>query len=317
MLSSIGTIFMLHRVFPYEKGNILYNENMKLSPEELDRIILSLKQDKRIFLSLDELTEIVKSKKQTRHKFIVFTLDDGYKDNLTHAYPVFKSHRVPFCVYVTNSFPDQTADLWWYALEQLILQNDVLRFPNGNRASNNTMSKKKKNFLLLRRDVLNEYFKDPIAYFKRVGELQFDIANERKKLCLTWDEIKLLSNDPLVTIGSHTVNHYPLSKLDYQTAENEIRLSKTDLERKLDRKIKHFAFPFGSKNEADEREYKIIKSIGFDTAVTTLHGRFHISGDLQKLDRIFLSPSKNDPHLVKRNIFWTIKSIVGKVKSHL
>jgi hypothetical protein len=79
-------------------------------------------------------------------------------------------------------------------------------------------------------------------------------------------------------------------------------------------KVKHFAFPFGSRNEASTREYAIAGSIGFDSIVTTRHGNIHLSDDLQKLDRLFLSPSESDSDLNKRMLFWNFKSMVTTVK---
>lgn len=315
MFSGVGSILMLHRTAPYEEGKIVYNENMKISSEELDLLIRELKHDKRAFLCLDEVVQMIQTGKKPKSKFVVFTLDDGYSDNLKYGYPVFKDHNVPFCIYLTNSFPNQTTNLWWYALENLILDNHTLRLLSGRKLENNNNSKKEKNFLMLRSLVINEHFRDPLSYFRQLGELRFDLSNERKNNCLTWDDIISLSKDGLATIGCHTVNHYPLSKLDHHEIRFEILASKQEIESKLNQQVKHFAFPFGSRNEASTREYEAAKSIGFNSIVTTLHGHIHLSDNPQKLDRIFLSPIKKNPSLLRRKMFWGLKSAVSKIKS--
>lgn len=317
MFSGIGSILMLHRTAPYNKANIIYNENMKISPEELDRLIQELKRDKRVFLNLDEVVEIFRGGKKPKYKFIAFTLDDGYKDNLQYGYPVFKAHNVPFCIYITDSFPNETTTLWWYALENLILNNTTLRLPDGTTLENRRLSEMKKNFLILRNDVINKYFKDPIGFFKQLGECNFDLSTERKKKCLSWEEIRELGKDPLATVGCHTLNHYPLSKLDYHEAESEIMTSKKELEHQLNKKVKHFAFPFGSENEAGTREYEIAKSIGFDSIVTTIHGHIRLSDNPQRFDRIFLSPLRNGSGLLRREMYWNLKSIVTTARKFL
>ena len=39
-------------------------------------------------------------------KFVCFTFDDGYRDNLEHAYPILKRHGVPFALYMFRpAFP--------------------------------------------------------------------------------------------------------------------------------------------------------------------------------------------------------------------
>jgi peptidoglycan/xylan/chitin deacetylase (PgdA/CDA1 family) len=44
------------------------------------------------------------------------------------------------------------------------------------------------------------------------------------------------------------------------------------LESTIQREVRHFAYPFGEMNTADEREARIAESAGFVTAVTTRTG---------------------------------------------
>lgn len=309
MSTDLGSIFMLHRVAPYEKGKILYNEKLKISPGDLNEMILALKQLKRAFVSLDELKEIVRSGKEQSSKFICFTLDDGYKDNLEFGFEVFKKHNVPFCVYVTNSFPNQTTNLWWYALEMLIIQNNALRL-QATMVSNRTVHEKERNFLKIRHEVLQNHFRNPIAYFQQLGTLEFDLQTEVAHKCLSWQELKTLSNSHLSTIGCHTVNHYPLSKLEYDESLKEIQSSKSELESQLGMEIKHFAFPFGTKNEVSHRDIKIARLASFDTVVTTKHGHVYPGDDLLKLERIFLPPPLHKPISIRRILYLNAKSVI-------
>src|SRR5690606_27979089 len=52
------------------------------------------------------------------------TFDDGYRDNLTYAYPILRRHGVPFAIYVPTSFPDRLGDLWWLTLEAVVAATD-------------------------------------------------------------------------------------------------------------------------------------------------------------------------------------------------
>src|ERR1041384_1012188 len=80
---------------PYQNGNIVYNENMKISPDELEAIILELKNQGVLFLSLDQLVEYHHQSYKGLERFVVITLDDGYYDNLKYGLPLFKKHNVP------------------------------------------------------------------------------------------------------------------------------------------------------------------------------------------------------------------------------
>ena len=66
-----------------------------------------------------------------KRKFAVFTMDDGYKDNLTNALPVFKKHNLPYTIFLATDFMEGKAILWWYVIEDLILGHDEIVLSNG------------------------------------------------------------------------------------------------------------------------------------------------------------------------------------------
>lgn len=79
---------MLHRVDSFEEGHLWCNEHMKVTPDFLDATIASLKKRYDI-IPLSEVPDYLKKRKE--RKFVVFTMDDGYKDNYTKALTVLKS----------------------------------------------------------------------------------------------------------------------------------------------------------------------------------------------------------------------------------
>ena len=130
--SGMAVIFILHRVAPFEAGKLPPNENMKISPKYLAQFINQLIKQGYSFISLDRLYEIL-IKGERVSKQVVFSLDDGYKDNFEIAYPIFKKFNIPFTIYVTTSFPEKKALLWWYLLEDLILANDEISFKQNDK----------------------------------------------------------------------------------------------------------------------------------------------------------------------------------------
>jgi len=303
MIGSLGTIFMLHRVAPYAQTQVVHNENLKVSPKELESVIQWLVKDKRDFISLDELTRRLASGERPRRKFAIFTLDDGYRDNLELAYPLFKKYNVPFTVYVTNSFPNRTTTLWWYALERFMEQNPQLSLPDGTVKDNTQAAQKNRNFLYYRQQILDRHFKDPLGYLKGAGQLDFDLEAEISDKCMTWDEICQLATDNLVTIGAHTVNHYPLSRLSADEVVHEIADSKQELEQKLGQTMRHFAFPFGGRHEAGAREYALARQVGFDTVTTTWQGHIAAGADPHTLNRVFLFPLERNGYTLGKLLY--------------
>lgn len=273
--SGIATIFMLHRVNYIEKDKLLPNENMKVSPEFLENFISELKKRGYSFISLDELYEILKNQKKVK-KCIVFTLDDGYKDNYEIAYPIFKKYDVPFTIYLTTSFPNKNVILWWYILEDLILENDFLEVGKDKYVCKNYEDKNKA-FLKIREKILKLNQKNLLNELNIMfKDYKIDWFSKNKQLCMSWEDVINISKDSLCTIGSHTVNHYAFNKLTEDEIIKEIIDANKEIEEKLNKKVEHFAYPFGSRNEIKEREMRIVKSLNFKTVTTTRNGNIYL-----------------------------------------
>jgi peptidoglycan/xylan/chitin deacetylase (PgdA/CDA1 family) len=80
------------------------------------------------------------------------------------------------------------------------------------------------------------------------------------------DELRNLNRD-LVTIGSHTVSHPMLTALTESAARMELRESKAQLEKLLQRKVVLFSFPFGAFND---ELVELCRDAGYERAFTTL-----------------------------------------------
>ncbi|WP_298690874.1 polysaccharide deacetylase family protein [uncultured Sulfuricurvum sp.] len=289
--SGIATIFMLHRVSAFEKNKLPPNENMKVSSEFLEKFITDLKSQGYEFISLDILHEILQKGKDVE-KQIVFTLDDGYLDNYTHAYPIFKKHNVPFTIYITTSFPEKSAILWWYILEDLIVENKEILLSNGEKYSCKTYEDKIKTFMAIREKIITF---SQTHFLAQLNELfldyKIDWFSKNKELCLNWEHIIELSKDELCTIAGHTKNHYSLNQLSIDEIKFEIIGANRMIEEKIGTKIEHFAYPFGSKREINRREFNLVKSLGFKTTTTTRTGNiyFEHKNHLECLPRIMLT----------------------------
>src|ERR1700686_1323274 len=84
------------------------------------------------------------------------------------------------------------------------------------------------------------------------------------------------------TIGAHTVDHVALAAQVPARASWEIRQSKLTLETLLGHPVRDFAYPYGSFNLYDMAQ---ARSLGFETAVSTLSGTWHSAGQLFELSR--------------------------------
>jgi peptidoglycan/xylan/chitin deacetylase (PgdA/CDA1 family) len=265
--SGLGSILMFHRVLAESQGPRIHNhQGLEVSPERLEATIFFFKERDYDFISLEQLGGYQPSGKK---KFVIFTFDDGYADNYKIAYPILKKHNVPFTIYVTTGLPDGHAFLWWYLLEDLILNNNSLELEiNGGPISFKTRSVKEKEIAFNQvRAVLAVADKTGLDVYRKsmFRDYQNESAQLTKKISMTWDQINELSNDPLVTIGAHTVNHYPLKSLTEEESKFEMSECKKIIESKIKKEVKHFCYPIGSYSQ---REVNLARGSGYQSATT-------------------------------------------------
>lgn len=99
---------------------------------------------------------------------------------------------------------------------------------------------------------------------------------------MDWDEVKALANDGF-EVGSHTRTHPVLTELERYQAEEEITLSKEDLESRLGIPVDFFAYPYG---RYDSDISALVQKIGHRAACSTEPGFNNNTTDLFGLRRI-------------------------------
>jgi peptidoglycan/xylan/chitin deacetylase (PgdA/CDA1 family) len=121
-----------------------------------------------------------------------------------------------------------------------------------------------------------------------------------RDLCMSWDELKRLSQDPLVGFGAHSITHCNLAKEREETAAREMALSRARIEGALGRPVLHLAYPYGDRIAAGPREFALASAGGFRTAVTTRPGMvFPESGrHLTALPRVSLNGNYQDERIL-------------------
>jgi peptidoglycan/xylan/chitin deacetylase (PgdA/CDA1 family) len=296
-----GQILMFHRVCPPVQRTLPASV-MEVTPAYFEEVIHFFQSKKYHFASLAEIPELLFPRRKTQ-KFVAFTFDDGYKDNFTTAYPILKKHDVPFAIYVCTDLPDKKAVLWWYMLEDLVQKQAVIKFTVMGRDFNfisRTAEEKRIAYNTIRRMLK---YSQPADFQELVINIflrnAIDPLEKVKGLALDWQMLRELSRDPLVTIGAHTMRHYVLQELAENMARKEIIHSKQILEERLKIKIAHFAYPYGGRNEALQREFSLVKKAGFLTGVTARTGNlFHGHADhLESLPRLDVPSLQDLRHL--------------------
>jgi len=271
----LGLIFMLHQVSSQKPGEFAPNRGLMVTPDYLDTVLRDVKEAGLDIISLDQAhARIVE--RDTSKRFACFTLDDGYKDNLEVAFPVFAKHQAPFTIYVPSDYPEGRGEIWWLALEQVVATRDEIKLNSGSELCKlpaATVAEKNAAF-----DFIYHHLRDhdADAHKALMAELcethGVDMAKHCRDLIMTWDEIRKIAADPLVTIGAHTVGHQALARLSETRARDEMKRGADRIKKELGIWPAHFSYPYGDPSSAGPREFEIAKELGFKTAVTTRKG---------------------------------------------
>lgn len=276
VLGGAGLVFMLHRVRPAVGDQFQPNRHLEITPDFLRTVLRHLRAQNIDIVTMDEVHRRMTARDFTR-RFASFTFDDGYRDNRDHALPVMREFDAPLMVYVASDFAQGTGGLWWVALERAIDATDSVETTiNGTpvRLDASTAATKQIAFnqihdrlrlLPIDRNVRDEVH----SLCARYGVDDAAISSE---LCMSWDELRGFADDPLVTIGGHTISHCNLAHEPEDIAQQEIQLSKERIESALQKPVRHFAYPYGDKAAAGPREFATTRAQGFATAVTTRPG---------------------------------------------
>lgn len=239
-----GELWCLHRVIP-QRSQYPSNRELEITPDFLEAEILRYRKAGYSFVSIDEIMS--KQSSLLPQKRVNITFDDGFKDVYENAFPILKKYNIPFTLYLTSGFPDHTADLWWIQMEEAY---DVDGF-----------EKEMKSIYESRTQMRDKMHKDTAT------DSDPSICNQ---LALSWEEIREMVECGLCTVGSHSVTHPGLTRLDNEQARQELSASKARIEEMLGIEVKHFSYPHSMQ---DPQIQQFVEEAGYSSATLGYGGK--------------------------------------------
>ena len=91
------------RVLMYHKVAKLETDFLTVSEEQL-KMQLNWLKNRYNFITLHQLTNFIKKNEPLPEKPLLITFDDGYLNNYTIAYPIFKALKIPFSIFLVGDF---------------------------------------------------------------------------------------------------------------------------------------------------------------------------------------------------------------------
>lgn len=269
-----GVIFTLHQVNDLPQSGFAPNSILTIKPGFLEQTIEKLLNEGYDIISLDDATQRLKNSNNTS-RFAVFTFDDGYRDNFQNAYPIFKKYNLPFTIFITSDFSSHKGEIWWVALEEIIAKEESIDDPFIQNKKHPLITNQQKNtvfeniYCKLRKTDQNNQRK---VIKQLADKYHYDLHDLSKRLIMDWDELRELNKDPLVSLEAHTKSHFALGRLSEDEAKSDILNGIEKMQQELGEQPKHFAYPYGDKDSAGEREFKLLHEHDFQSAVTTRKG---------------------------------------------
>jgi len=228
----------------------------------------------------------------SRRPRVVVTFDDGYRDNLTNALPIAESKGVPITVFVTSGILSNHNGLWWDRLGTLLRSRPphvtdidlpaggrTVRLPLGSSGIRADLDSVRRHLLPLRVTEIERAL-DAVSEQWRVASAPPPDAGT-----LTPEDLLQLAASDTATIGAHTVDHVRLRDRPAREQQDTISGSKAELEQSIGRSVSHFAYPFGRRDDFDDRSVDAVRSAAFDTACTAIPGTARSSTDPYRLPR--------------------------------
>ncbi len=247
--------------------------------QELDQIGKSA-----VFLSQQDIIDIIDNKKDLPNRAAVITFDDGFKEQFELAYPILKRKGIPAIFFVTTKpiecdYVTETHKIHLYRahtssdklikIKQEIMEKNSIEFelPSYEEAKNVYQYDEKDaaqlKFFLNHK--LTEQHKQ-IVINKTFSLLEFDERQISNQLYMTKEMLKVLADDGM--LGTHGHTHKPLGLLEPEKAIDDVSKSIIKLKKWTNKMVKSLSYPFGYKKACCTSVARFIEKKGLKFAFT-------------------------------------------------
>jgi peptidoglycan/xylan/chitin deacetylase (PgdA/CDA1 family) len=244
-------------------------------------------------LPLREVTENSKRGEGLPPNPIAVTVDDGHRDFLKNALPVFLAYEIPVTLFVVSDAADKKIWLWFDQISYLVgqtnltkvdMDGETIELRSDRRRAANRISETMKRMPNRTR-------------LARLAELAVALAVEipaqpsPQFALLDWNELRWLAKQG-VGIGCHSKTHPILSRIETRAElEDEIGGAKMKMERELGTRVLHFAYPNGTWHDFNEEITSMVRASGFRCALSAESGLNEVGVDPFALSRLGVEPS--------------------------
>lgn len=221
---------------------------INVTPSKFDRQMKYLKEEGFHTIDTKDYLEMIEKKIQIPEKTVMITFDDGWLDNWLYAYPILKKYGLKAVIFIITSLITENK-------KRANDKNNLPELPDHK------------------------------------GCLEKIEVGKSAEVMLSWDEIKEMEESGIIDIQSHSHTHQRWDKLYKNTEELrrhlnlELALSKSIIEKKLNKDCSSICWPWGIYNE---NYINLARSAGYKLCFTTEKGSNNLFSDPYRIKRIVI-----------------------------
>lgn len=286
-----GVAILRYHSIVNDKDNFYASPSICTPPDIFEDQVCYLSRNFNI-VTLDIVADCLLNKKPFPDKALVFTFDDGYRDNYL-AYNILKKYGVSGTFYIAADCIENKSRLWLFEVIYLVsnTRKKKITIQVNNRILDFELDMSKKWQVIRHITALiksNDLISRELIRSQLIQNCDdvTDLDEKSQKVMLTWDQVREMA-DNLMTIGGHTMTHLNLPNAKPADAFSEIKSCKKLIEEKINRPVNHFSYPNGGPYDYYNDEIvEMVKKSGYQTSTTSNNGMETLTGKILELKRL-------------------------------
>lgn len=223
-------------------------------------------------ITVDEHIRRLTAGEKTRRPTVVVTVDDGYRDFLDVAFPVFERFRIPVTVFLATDFVEGRW-LWWDRLRYVLFQtahSNLLVTAGDARfhVSLQTQAERAETWGTIadRCRFLPDAVKwSVIDEVERAAGVCVPESPPPEFAALTWAQIRTMAGRG-VSFAPHTETHSILTRVGADAVFREVSRSRQIVAEKSGIHSRAFAYPQGGPADLDDAVIAAVRAAGIEGA---------------------------------------------------
>jgi peptidoglycan/xylan/chitin deacetylase (PgdA/CDA1 family) len=282
------TVLMYHRVVDSDDT---LDQDVITANRDIFRMQVEYLSTKCNIINFEELGSYRNSNIPIPKRSVIITFDDGYRDNYEIAYPILKENKASAMIALATGFIGKKDLFWWDKLSYCVHQTKASEVVSA-RLGKLCLHDKEKAISRIQqslKEATDQVKKEILDEILQKLNIPILLKNE---VFLTWKDVREMSMHR-ISYAAHTVTHPILTRISLSEAKKEIKNSKQDIEREINREVNVFTYPNGKKEDMSEGIDKFLKEHGFKFCLSTQYGTNRITTNMFRLNRVGIERDDN------------------------